>query len=403
MVDVDPSRRPSSSTIGNIGVHNETDRLRFATTWGPVGAEAVLVQLLPIDTSLFLKEGMDVEKARKEGLAYSDYLRSQGVEVFHARDILARVLPQDSIDRNAVINGLMQQTRLFQNQYGLDPRFNGRSALDVAMDLLDQDIARYGEGEALALNSALALNPETPMGNTVFARDQMNVVLKTRFVSRMAKPNRRPEVPLYEKVYEEILGDHDTTEIPEGETFEGGDAYVHKGIVYVGIGARTSPGAALFMYTHLRPQLEAQNLRFAVVEDPERRDTAVFLHLDTFSNPIGPEQVVVCTSEATRRAVGFVRTDTDGNVGIEYTGDNFIEHLEREGNDVIEISETEQALFGCNFLTVDANRITFPRADNDTTADRLQAAGKIVDVIDLEENTNGNGAAHCMTGQLRRE
>jgi len=54
----------------------------------------------------------------------------------------------------------------------------------------------------LALGYVLAIEPEIPLANMFYARDQSNVLGETVIFGRMRWPIRRPEVPLYQRAYQ---------------------------------------------------------------------------------------------------------------------------------------------------------------------------------------------------------
>lgn len=392
-----------------IGIFDESEPLRTASVWGPVGAESVIAQCYPANVSLF-HESFDVVSARQEGLQYAAILQDHGVRVLMARDKLAEILKHKPLKRDAVIDALAKKAKAAQTSYG--------THIDDAVDLITTavvfDIDRYGEAQALTLNHILSLNPQLPLGNSMYCRDQTNVLLGARVVSRMAKQIRRPEVGLYELIYGKNLTPHQTINIPKGETFEGGDAYVHQGHVWIGVGARTTFGAAVKIHNELRPQLDEYELKFAIVqdEDPYSRPFSKqqdFMHLDTFSNPTGRKDIAVCIEEARRRKVKLLLSGGD-QTKVEEPGLSFIDYLEHivKEDNIIVISEDEQRQFGCNFLLLGelndgTATILTPLDSNTGINNQLRRMGRNVVPVDLYQNTRGYGAAHCMTGQLLRE
>ncbi len=390
-----------------VGIFEESHRLKAASVWGPVGAEAVLAQALPEPISLFY-QSFDVPAARAEGLKYAETLKEYGVNVIPVRDTLASLVTQRlPTSRAELIAELTRKAKFFQDYHQTKVDNYG----DQIATLVEQDVERYGEEQALALNIALSLDPKLPLGNLIYARDQMNVLLNFRVSSSMTKDIRKPEVSLYEQVYSQSLLDHQIVRIPEGERFEGGDAYIHNGYMFVGVGARTSLGAALRIYSALRDSLEASNLQFAVVQDddPENRpfgEQQDFMHLDTFSNPIGKKEIAVCEEEAARRRVKFVDATRDGTLTISSYQPQFMEFLAQIDDNVITIPRQEQKEFGCNFLLLGKDQgqdiVLVPLESNTDTNAQLTKSGKRVVQVDLKESTRGYGAAHCMTGQIWR-
>lgn len=429
---IQPDRAPRHEVeSAPIGIFNETDRLRAVTLWGPLGTEALLAQLYPERISCFLEE-MDVPQARKESATFAATLQKMDVQTACARDRLAYSLPLQEGNTDQLISSLIKKAHEIETQYpeqiekrveklmvDIDPsdtqfsREEMRQRVIAGLDndirrLVREDVTRYGEAAAIALNKAICLDTKLPLGGALYARDPMNVLLGTRFVSRMTFPIRQPEIEFYEQAYDTILpANTQEAVIPEGETFEGGDAYIHNGTVYVGVGVRTTRGGAEFIYKTLKPQLDAHGLQFAIIEDehPETRvqeEAMDFMHLDTFSGPIGDKEIAVCDEEAVRRRVKYLETGEDGAVVVVDTGKNFLQHLQ-EMEDVVIIPRHEQRGFGCNFLAIDDNTIILPSAKNTETIAQLEKRGKNILVVDLFQITRGYGAAHCITGQLRRE
>lgn len=144
----------------------------------------------------------------------------------------------------------------------------------------------------------------------------------------------------------------------------------------------------------------------AIVEDKDyekrpHQEQMDFMHLDTFSGPIGKKEVVICEEEASRRRVKFF-TRRGGVVELLDTGLTFIEHLARE-NELVIIPREEQQSFGCNFLALDEQRVVVPLESNTYTNSAIASIGKVVIPANLHESTKAYGAAHCMTAQLYRE
>lgn len=395
-----------------IGIYNETDRLSKAVIWGPLGIEAILAQIYPKDISLFYQD-MNVLKAREEAYKFADKLKELGVEIISVRNTLAQILPlsKKPLEKEAVIEEILLKVKTIIKKYYQESKKTLENKINTEAQvkkLIEKDIELYGQQKALNLNKVLCLDTKYPLGNSIYARDQMNILLNTRFISNMKYPIRKPEVTLYEKAYKTILSKEiKSAAIPEGETFEGGDAYIHNNIIYIGVGPRTSKGAAEFIYKILKPQLDQYKLQFAIVEEehPETRsnkDNMDFMHLDTFSGPIGDKQITVCKEEAEKRKVKFLETGNSSEVVTIDTGNNFLQHLQKQDDLVVVIPREEQQEFGCNFLALDENTLLLPLESNRVTNSRLQAAGKKLIFLGLKESTRGYGASHCMTGQLLR-
>lgn len=387
-----------------IGIYNETDPLETAVTWGPVGAEGFLAQFYPPEISLFLDD-MNVVKARDEAMFFSETLNKFNIHTYFARDILADTLEPTSISFDTVLKILIQKADDTKEKFNTN---NHKNYKEIIEHLLNLDIERYGTYRALALNWKLSLYPLLPLGNLIYARDQMNVLLSKRVKSHMKKAIRRPEVDLYEMVYQKITGQKNhTLVLPGNETFEGGDAYIHDGTIYVGIGTRTSIGAALHIYEKLYQQIEELSYKFVLVIDPDgikrsSKDQMLYMHLDTFSNPVGKRQIAVCLSEAKKRIVKRLEK-RNGKTVIADLKKTFLDYLFEDGQVIVSIPENEQKTFGCNFLAIDDKTIIVPLKTNRKTIEGLESIGKRIIYSPLDESTKGFGAAHCMTGQLLRK
>lgn len=85
-----------------------------------------------------------------------------------------------------------------------------------------------------------------PLGNMVFARDQQITMGGGVVLGRMNSPQRAPEVEVMRLVWE-YLGAHIVTRIPEGERLEGGDYFPFGDVELLGVGLRTTRGAAMHL------------------------------------------------------------------------------------------------------------------------------------------------------------
>lgn len=399
------SQQSGLLNLSKIGIYDETDRLREAAIWGEVGAEVVLTQLYPPHISLFNGE-MDISKAREEVKHFTEALTQSGVKILQIRDRLAEILsPKKSLNIDKLLKAFVAKTKKDKLKYGnkeLDKKH-----IEILDWLLKEDIAKYGKSRALTLNWVLSIGQNLPLGNSIYARDQMNVILGKMIRSAMKEPIRQPEVILYNRVYKELGLASEIINIPSSETFEGGDCFVHAKTVYVGVGTRTSFGAAKHIYRALKKDLNETGYKFVVVEEeqPQARshhDEMSFMHLDTFFNPIGKNEVVVCDREASKKTVKILTADDKGNIQVLPTEKSFIQYLKDEGQKIIIVPPPEQQNFGCNFLTISTNTVIVPDINNTEIIGELKKTGRQVIRIPLAESTEGYGAAHCMVGQLLR-
>ena len=389
---------------GASGVTDENDTLRTALLWGPVSTETYLASLHPEDVSLFYDD-MDVIGARAEFHGFHQALSEQGVELAIGRDILADVEQEPTVPSiDALADLLLAKAREIEEAHD---KYSGKDHEAIIRALLDRDVKRYGEPTAIALNEQLALFASLPLGNIMFACDQMKFIGEKRVRSRFAFPIRKPEAQLFQQIYDQ-LGMNECIKVPDGETFEGGDLYIHNGVVYIGVGARTSMGAVKHIFTEARGELDKNGLSMAAVVDQKltgksRRESMDYMHLDTWSAPLDKRTVMVYPEEANGRMVALLSEDRDGAVRVSETGLSYTDFLRRRGSDVIEHDvEEEQRGFAFNNLCIDDKTVLVANGANHGLLETLERLGKNVVILDLAESTKGYGAAHCMTAQLLR-
>lgn len=490
--------------FGFQSIESETDRLDATVLWGPPGIESFLAQLYPDKISLFF-DYMNVQKARNEAVVYQKTLDKFGVKTVFARDLLAEKIDAgkvaEAVEKERPISEDFLTNSKFDRQktidiicYAAERLMNGfypnqvtdvnkKLYQDIIASLIDADIERYGEQEALALNYLLSVDPNLPMGNLIYARDQMNIVFGKRIRASMKKDIRQPEINLYDLIYHEV-DNHDEIliseepdeqfykelkqtpglekiKIPERDTFEGGDLYIHNNTVYIGVGARTTMGAAIKIYEAIKEEMTEKGYKMAIVydEDAQTRpdnEQMNFMHLDTWSYIVGENEIELYVNEAQRRKV-FVLDPRKNTKLPEFTGKNFEEYLKDKDYTILSIQEEDQQEFGCNnlFLGTFADQelsmltdergyiypgeidglffpipykqfklgdvpevsvmmpenshnksehdlIIIPLETNKDTITKLLNVGKTLVFVPLIESTRGYGAAHCMTGQWRR-
>lgn len=388
-------------------IPTETGKLRTVAMWGPFSTEAVLAQLYPADVSLFLKN-MDVKKAREEIRQFQGLLRERGVNVVEVKAELAKIIEPQDLSKDEILAKLYEKAKSIKVTYGTNG-LNGDSLSAIQADLnfaLQTDINEYGEAPALAMTKMLCLDHQFPLGNIIYARDQSNVVFGHRIVSNMAKSIREPEVQLYEKVYSQILSPEKIIEIPKGENFEGGDLIVHRGTVYVGVGPRTSLGAAIHIFKSLKAS--HPDIKFAIVKK-EGSDQSSFqeqqetMHLDTYAMPAGEHAFAVCDDEGNKRRVSLIEISENGEIIVKPTGKSLIEYLKAESYNILSVPKAEQKTFGCNFVLLDSDTILVPGDYNRNIIDQLQASGKLIVNANLRELGKASGNAHCALMPIQRD
>ena len=117
-------------------------------------------------------------------------------------------------------------------------------------------------------------------------RDIGFVIGETFFISRMANPSRQEEIKGIEHIYSQF-GSNSVKMVPEGITIEGGDIIVDKGIVYVGIGNRTTNQALTWLQKSIDQQFKVVPVYLNQPADGE------VLHLDCCFMPVGENSALI--------------------------------------------------------------------------------------------------------------
>lgn len=394
----------------DLGVFEESARLRKVMMWGAPGTEAVLGQLLPTEKSLFYSH-FDVPKARSEFKRATKILESEGVEIVFVKDLLAKMLEEQGAslesDINEVREKIIERGQGFYEQY--------RDALQVddleevlgwVGEVLEEDVQKYGERAAAAINKILSLDEDLPMANVVYARDQSNLLGNSWVWSSMKRKIRQPEVALYKKVLDWAgIMTNQSLEVIEVKrddaSFEGGDGIVNNGIAYIGVGGRTSVEGVF----ELASSLIGQGLKVMVPFDKERDSGLVSemdaMHLDTIWMPVEVNSAVACIEEVKKRELFEVVKNKEGLV-MKKRG-NFLEHLKSRGVDIIPITKEEQKQFAPNFLNLGNKSVVLSLDGGNKLTKELERRGERVYNADLNNITKGYGGLHCMTASLKRD
>ena len=398
-----------------IGVYDELDPLRKVALWGEPGPETALAKLYPYQISLFLEkdESMDVMEARREMTNYTGILVDNGVSVLHVRDHLAKTLPIPNKTVAEARIDLVESGKSILETYPEEkyPEQRGKKEQFEAEVLatFNDDIAKYGERGALALAYSLSLNGNLPLGNMIYARDPMNVIGDAMIISNMKKPIRKAEVPFYRDFYRDhgIRNMHDLPQLG-GYTFEGGDAYVIDKTVYIGVGSRTSPKAAIDIFKAYKNHPSMHDYKFVMVKQEQPpRDLKSYqaaqdvMHIDTWSFFFGDKHVLINPTESKRRRVILLSIDQQGKV-VETDLGNYYDYLKSIGYTIHDLKDDAQKDFGANNLALDRKTVIISKSTNPDVTQTLKDNGQTVIEASLEHITRGYGGTHCVTGQLSR-
>jgi N-dimethylarginine dimethylaminohydrolase len=271
------------------------------------------------------------------------------------------------------------------------PHSTGEPDVGTLAHLLDLDAKMYGsEDKAIAMNAALSLIPELPLGNIFFARDQANVLFDTCFLSNMKYPIRQPEVAVIKAALEK-MGYKKFVQITDG-TFEGGDGMVMKGAAYIGSGMRTSPAAV----AQIAGCLQDQGKLTYMVTIPDQggwHENMEVMHLDTFGMPVSQSHYYGC--------IPVLQQCTTKNM-LSGEDETFMAHLMGKGFNICGIPVDEQKNYAANMMGVKPGVVVAPSDYNPETTASLINDGITVHSAKLIHLTQAVGATHCMGLQTQK-
>lgn len=247
----------------------------------------------------------------------------------------------------------------------------------------------------------------TPLMNMHFLRDQQITTDKGIVLGKMNSLQRSHEINIMEFVFKK-LGIDPIYKITGSGRLEGGDYIPAGDFALIGQGLRTNAEG-------IRQLLENNVFDFpeiAVVKDPFKHQDQ--MHLDTYFNIVGPKKAVVNTIRRTR---GYIKKDNfireirptvdvykkneDKYVKVK-TDVDFFEYLAEKGFVIIDLEDSEQLNYGCNFLCVDHNKIIGVKGVSWTYPKKLQNSGVKTTLVNFENITKSYGGPHCTTQVIHR-
>lgn len=388
-----------------IEAREETSRLQTVLAWGAPGPETVLAQLLPKEISCF-EEHFNVPEAVKEFDNARKILEEQGVEVVIVKDLLASLVKKQDLNISlpSLIDRVTHLAVEFADEHGVDHNIK-EEVVSWIKPLIEADVEKYGEKQAILINQALSLEPVLPLANILYARDQSNLLGNVMIWSSMRHPIRQPEVSIIKHTLNQsdIFDGNNVVQIQvQGEgRFEGGDAIVHNGICYIGVGGRTNMEGV----NQIARPILSSGLRVIAVYDKLRdlggEGEMDAMHLDTFWMPVNSGNVVACMDEVRRRDLIEFRLDADNILETTNLG-KFDKFMESNEIGVIGLTKEEQLRYAPNFLNLGDGRVVLSLANGNNLTKELTDKGITVLNADLQNITKGYGGLHCMTGALRR-
>ncbi len=210
------------------------------------------------------------------------------------------------------------------------------------------------------------LSPAKKFPEQVFTRDIGFTLGNQVFVAQMAhdvrKGEEQPFIALLEKAkitYTKLLEDK----------IEGGDVFIDRNTLYIGVSNRTNETAIAHLQS-LLPSFEIFPVPF----------TDKYLHLDCVFNIISANEALIFPGE--------IDEDKVKMLGSRY--------------DLIEVSKEEQASLATNVLSIGKKRV-LSLPINKQVNTKLRDRGYQVIEVDLTEIIKSGGAFRCCTLPIMRE
>ncbi|MFE9359615.1 arginine deiminase family protein [Streptomyces olivaceoviridis] len=410
----EPARPPALKALRDTCVDNETGVLRRVLTHRP-GAE--LSRLGPGNCHDLLFDDVPwVQRAQAEHDAFTDLLRSHGVDVVELESVLAAALAEPGAGppmARAVVAaqrlGPPVAAAVDAMCQAVPPR--DRAGLLLA-GITVRELAEEHPRAVAASLSTLTRSPDAfvlpPLVNSLFVRDSSSWLGRRHIAHPMASTARRAEGLLLGTAAR-AAGAHPLAVPGPGEPVEGGDVLLAgPGCVLVGVGQRTTAAAAEQLARALLTSGQARHV-FAVLLPRARQ----CMHLDTVLTMVDGDTFLASGPHLSACRWFTLRLDRDGAVVAASVDDPLTGLARSLGLPAVRLiaaggertgvaAEREQWSDAANVLAV-RPRTVIAYDRNVVANDQLAAAGIEVLTTPSAELVRGRGGPHCLSCPLLRD
>lgn len=395
-----------------FGSNSEVGTLRAVILHRP-GPE--LQRLTPRNNDALLFDGLPwVAKAQREHDAFTELLRSRGVEVLLLADLLTEALAHSGAARMHGISAAVDARRLgVPLAQELSAYLRTLSPVDLARILMAG--MTFNEvpfhGAELSLVRLMHHGGDfviEPLPNLLFTRDSSFWIGPRVAITSLALPARVRETSLTDLIYAHhprFLGVRRAYE-SRSAPVEGGDVLLlAPGVVAVGVGERTTPAGA----EALARSLFDDDLAHTVLAVPIRQERAQ-MHLDTVCTMVDVDAVVMYPNIVDSLSA-FTIHRTDGEIRIDDEAPFVRAAAEAMGIERLRVIDTgldpvtaerEQWDDGNNTLALAPGVVVAYERNSETNA-RLADSGIEVLPIEASELGTGRGGPRCMSCPAARD
>lgn len=394
-----------------LGANSEVGTLRTVIVHRP-GAE--LQRLTPRNNDSLLFDGLPwVSRAQEEHDAFTELMRSRGVEVLLVADLLTEALGSGAARMHgisAAVDSRRLGLPLAQELSAYLRSLDGSALAQVlmaGMTFTELPLA----GSELSLVRRMHHGGDfviEPLPNLLFTRDSSFWIGPRVAITSLALPARMRETSLTDLIYAHhprFLGVRRAYE-SRSAPVEGGDVLLlAPGVVAVGVGERTTPAGA----EALARSLFDDDLAHTVLAVPIAQERAQ-MHLDTVCTMVDVDAVVMYPNIVDSLSAFMIRRTPDG-VRIADAAPFVSAAAEAMGIDKLRViatgldpvtAEREQWDDGNNTLALAPGVVMAYERNSETNA-RLEDSGIEVLRIAASELGTGRGGPRCMSCPAARD